>query len=371
MFSGPPPSCWQQSFYASYSEARSAWLAAIAALAKSASPPLASRSFAHPLHGPEAEALATDVLWLGAESADRVIVFISANHGVEGFVGSAVQRMLVSTLAAGELALPTGAAILFVHALNPWGMAWARRCDEQGIDLNRNFVDFNQPPPSNPHYAKLRPWLFEANASKRRQALAQIAAELGRLEYEMALSGGQYIDPQGPFYGGTAPAFGRQVIEQLMEDYRLAGRHLLVIDVHSGLGPWGYGELICDHAAGSANESYAVSLFGATVAMPERGTSSSVPKRGLLDFAWHAIMDARSFFLTLEFGTYATDALFDTLIDDHIFWANGGPDKLSREAYQQQRQRMLAHFCPDDIYWQQSVLLKSWQVADRLLRALA
>ena len=47
---------------------------------------LESRS--HPLAGPEGEALATDLAWLGPIDAERVLVTVSATHGVEGFCGS-------------------------------------------------------------------------------------------------------------------------------------------------------------------------------------------------------------------------------------------------------------------------------------------
>ena len=41
-------------------------------------------------HGPEGGELATDVAWLGARNARKVLVTISGTHGVEGFwVGDA------------------------------------------------------------------------------------------------------------------------------------------------------------------------------------------------------------------------------------------------------------------------------------------
>lgn len=67
----------------------------------------------------------------------------SATHGVEGFAGSACILDLLRTGAAREL--PPDTALLLVHAINPWGFAWIRRTTAEGVDLNRNFVDFSGP----------------------------------------------------------------------------------------------------------------------------------------------------------------------------------------------------------------------------------
>ncbi|MEJ0064575.1 MAG: DUF2817 domain-containing protein [Caulobacteraceae bacterium] len=42
-----------------------------------------------------------------------------------------------------------------IHAINPYGFAWLRRVTEENIDLNRNWIDFSQPPPANPGYDEL------------------------------------------------------------------------------------------------------------------------------------------------------------------------------------------------------------------------
>ena len=83
-----------------------------------------------------------DAFYLGKQDARKVMVFISGTHGIEGFCGSAIQRYLLTEIFP-TLESNDDCAFLFIHALNPWGMANYRRCDELGIDLNRNFIDFN------------------------------------------------------------------------------------------------------------------------------------------------------------------------------------------------------------------------------------
>jgi hypothetical protein len=48
-------------------------------------------SFALGIRGPDGGELTTDVAWLGAAEAPRVLTTISGVHGVEGFFGSATQ----------------------------------------------------------------------------------------------------------------------------------------------------------------------------------------------------------------------------------------------------------------------------------------
>lgn len=350
-------------FPASYRLARQRWLEALAGVAcRQLHLPFACVGC-----GPEGESLITDTVWLGEEHARRVLVVIAGTHGIEGFAGSAVQFDLLQLLAAGHVLIPDDTAILLIHALTPWGYAWLRRCDGDGVDLNRNCVDFSQPLPENDQYQQLRDALFSENIQHRQSILAEFARIHGRIALEKAISGGQYHDPVGPFYGGEAPAHGRLVCEALIGRYALQERRLAVVDLHTGLGSYGYGEIICDHPPGGAGAAIARHLYGDSVTLPLDGTSSSVPKRGLLDYLWHAIMDSQGCFITLEFGTYSTDQLFEVLLRDHQLWAK--PENAFER--QVQSQLMLQHFCPNDPAWQEMLLFRARQVIGQALRGLS
>ncbi|HYQ72755.1 MAG TPA: DUF2817 domain-containing protein, partial [Gammaproteobacteria bacterium] len=287
----------------------------------------------------------------------HVLVVLGGTHGIEGFAGTAVICDLLTGLATGPV--PDDTAVLCVHALNPWGYAWHRRCDADGVDLNRNGIDFGQPLPQNPGYTELRPALFDPDAERRQRTFQAYIDAHGRTAFEIAVSGGQYEDPTGPFYGGCKPAHGRCVVEALITDYRLGERRLGVIDVHTGLGAWANGEIICDHLPGSDGAKTARRWYGERCTLPALGTSSSVPKLGLLDYIWHAVMPAGSCYITLEYGTYTTRELFEVLLADHRFWAEhaaAAPRHPDRTALVE---RMLAHFCPGDPAWRTQVLLQA------------
>lgn len=348
-------------FPASYPTARKCLLA----LAEmSAFAQIRHKAYPCPGKTPDGEPLVTDTLWLGNENADKVLVLLAGTHGVEGFVGSAVEFDHLSLIASGQIVIPTDTAVLVVHALTPWGYAWLRRCDEDGVDLNRNAVDFAQPLPKNPGYESLRDALFSVGQDQRKATFAEYENQHGRSALEMAISGGQYTDQTGPFYGGRKPAHGRLVTEDLMREHSLHERDLAVIDLHSGLGPYGYGEIICDHQPASHGVRVAQGWYGASVTLPALGTSSSVPKTGLMDYAWHGIMNAHSCHVTLEFGTYPTDQLFEVLLRDHQLWAQ--PDNLPERL--EHSEHMRQHFCPNDEAWKALVLFRARQVIAQALR---
>jgi predicted deacylase len=324
----------------------------------------------YPLQEPiEAEAgatLGTDTVWLGPLDAKQVLIFISGTHGVEGYCGSAIQQFLLSQLSPGLI--PKDTAVLMIHSLNPWGMQWARRCDASGIDLNRNFVDYKNVEALDPEYDAILATLI--NSKNRYQEMQNQSEKWGQQTFDRIFSGGQYVHKWAPFYGGQFPAHGRKVIEKLISFYDLSSRNTMVIDLHTGLGPWAFGELISDHPAESHGNQQAKEIFGAAIANAHEGASFSVPKLGLLDYCFHQFMENKGFFLTLEFGSYGSAALFEVLLNDHVYWRENQPSSMNEEGYQYFRERMIEHFCPKNTLWQQAVLFKAWQIFESLINSI-
>jgi len=349
-------------FPAGYAAARQSWLTQLNNL------PDPIRHLPFPCEGaaPDGGPLITDSVWIGPEQAAKVLVLIAGTHGIEGFAGSAIQLDMLSLIANSHVAIPDNTAVLMIHALTPWGYAWQRRCDADGVDLNRNVVDFSQPLPENAGYEQLRPALHEFDAEQRAQAFAEFTRRHGREAFESAISAGQYTDPAGPFYGGRAPAHGLKITDALVRQYALTQRDLAVIDLHTGLGPYGYGEIICDHQPDSEGAKVARDWYGDSVTLPFLGTSTSVPKTGLLDYAWHRVMNSRGCYVTLEFGTYNTGQLFEVLLQDHLLGAR--PDTAARQSH---AAVMRHHFCPNDTAWREMVLFRARQVILQGLRGVS
>jgi hypothetical protein len=232
----------------------------------------------HPERGPDGADLSTDVAWFGPRAAEQVLVMISGTHGVEGFCGSGAQ---IDWLRRGEaVRLPAGVAVLMIHALNPYGFAWLRRVTHENVDLNRNWIDFSQPPPGNPGYDALSaaicpPEWTEAAQAASAAAIGAYAAREGMAALQQAVSGGQYNHPDGVFYGGAGPTWSRGAQTAIFESYLGQAAKVAIIDFHTGLGPWGYGEQIVTEARDDPAFRRAAAWWGAAVVSLAGGDSAS------------------------------------------------------------------------------------------------
>ena len=121
-------------FAQSYAEARSKFLAAAAAAG------LDPVAHPHPLLGRDGELLAMDVARHGPVDAEALLIVSSACHGVEGYCGSGVQNALLADSAFHAAADRAGVALLYVHALNPYGFSWLRRTTHENVDPRCSLV---------------------------------------------------------------------------------------------------------------------------------------------------------------------------------------------------------------------------------------
>jgi hypothetical protein len=332
------------------------------------------KEYRNPLRGPRGEELATDVAWLGPTRARRVLVLQSATHGVEGFTGSGA--ILDFLLAGGPRHLPDDVAVLMIHAINPHGFAWLRRVTEENVDLNRNFVDFAAPLPENPGHDELADALVPRELSgpvfdAAERKIAAYRAKHGETAFQIARGGGQYKHAHSMFFGGSGPTWARRTLEKLIDDHELAARaQVAIIDYHTGLGPFGYGEPICSHDTGTAALERAKRWYGDSLTEPAAGTSSSVVKSGLNEFGWMARLGDKATFIALEYGTYTPDEGRRALREDHWLHAFGKVDWADRETQRIKRQ-VRKQYYPDSDDWREMVLARSRQVIRQALAGLA
>ena len=353
-------------FSRSYAEARDKFLAAATASGARV------RHWPHELKGPGGEALATDSAWLGPDDAAKALVILSATHGVEGFAGSGPQVDFLQ--GAPARSLPPGTGVLLIHAVNPHGFAWQRRVTEENVDLNRNWVDFSRPLPANPGYAELHEHYCPSSLDPRRLAAADAAIEAFRERHgneaeRVARSSGQYTHPKGIFYGGSGPTWARRTTEKILAGHLARAKTVAIVDMHTGLGPFGYGEPICNHAPGSERVRRARKWWGESVTEPLLGTSSSQAKFGLTEFGYErALAHADIAFVALEFGTYAQSRGQPALRADHWLWQHGDPRGPEAKAI---RDELRDHFYPPFDDWKEMVLYRSRQVYRQALAGLA
>jgi hypothetical protein len=95
--------------------------------------------------------LSIDWFWAEPRKKENLVMISTAEHGVEGYVGSAMLKLFMDEFAPRLNSESTG--LLLVHAINPWGMKHRYRVNQNSVDLNRNFVfDGNYSPKINSDY---------------------------------------------------------------------------------------------------------------------------------------------------------------------------------------------------------------------------
>ncbi len=327
-----------------YPTARAAFLAA----ARGAGAALSE--FPHPLAGPSGEALFVDVAELGPADAEHVVLVVSATHGVEGYCGSALQSEWL-TAHAGQR--PADVRVVMLHALNPFGMAWHRRVNEDNVDLNRNFVDWAQPVPRNDDYELLAellvPGEWSADEQQRTtEALLTYAVEWGFPRLQEVVSGGQYTRPTGVFYGGTGPVWSHLFLREFCAASLGSARRVTIIDLHTGLGPWSVGELIASAAPGEPLFDRAEALWGDVRSMLAGDSVSAVLAGDWLNVADQLAPHAEVTPITIEYGTVDTVTVLQSLRADAWLWAHGDPRGDAAPAV---RAQVRAAFADDDPAW--------------------
>ncbi|BBN58599.1 DUF2817 domain-containing protein [Hydrogenovibrio marinus] len=328
-----------------------------------------SERFVHPLTGPAGEELACETVLLSqSEQPETILVVISGTHGVEGVTGSAIQADILPLL-VDVLQKSARLGVMLIHAMNPWGFAWVRRGDHQGIDLNRNFIDFDQPVPMNEDYAQYQSQLHEARWLEVSD-FSGLWQGVSFADFIEQITRGQYQDPTGLFYGGNAPSWSRQVLETITRHAVFESAHNInVIDCHTGLGPYGYGEVINDHFPNTAGFDWVNRLYGANACAALLGESCSAPKSGLIDYHWQKVIGGRGCFVTLEFGTYSVDKLISELLREQIY-QNTLPQGVERNIKAEPVRLMQAFFYPRESSWQQQVLFRGRQVVNMALQGV-
>ena len=229
------------SFSSSYAQARLKFLDAAAKAG------VAVQSHAHPLKGRDGEDLAMDVARDGPADAHNLLIVSSACHGVEGYCGSGVQVRALHDSEWLEKARASGTAVLYIHALNPYGFSHIRRTTHENVDLNRNFQDFSQPLPDNAAYRALHalvlPEQWPPDAANQ-AAVADFIAKNGEAAFQSAITQGQHAFADGLFYGGNSATWSNQTLRGVLRQHAGEAKHVAWIDLHTGLGASGHGERI-------------------------------------------------------------------------------------------------------------------------------
>ncbi len=315
---------------------------------------------AHPVggSGPAGEELTVDVAWTGGDDADKALVVSSGVHGVEGFLGSAVQ---LGWLKQHRSQAPQGWRYVFLHGINPYGFAWLRRFDENNVDLNRNFLLPEEPYTGAPAgYAELDsllnpprpPSLWEPFALKALWAIAK----QGMPMLQQAVASGQYEYPRGLFFGGCRPSRVQQILDSGLRRWLQGVRQAVHLDFHSGLGKWGTSKLLIDHPLSESQRARLTDWFGpdALDTCNDNGNGVGYHARGGFG-RWCVAQDfvPDYLFACAEFGTYHPIQVVSGLRAENQshHWGTASAASTIRG-----KDRLKELFCPSNRTWRSRTL---------------
>jgi hypothetical protein len=353
-------------FASSYAQARARFLAAADAAG------LDVASHAHPMVGRDGEPLAMDVARFGPADAPAVLLVSSGCHGVEGYCGSGVQVALLGDAGFHDAARQAGVAVLYIHALNPYGFSWWRRVTQENVDLNRNFMDFHRPLPANPGYDEIAHLVVPADWPPGPAVQAEIdryVAERGLRALQQAMTSGQYGHPQGLFFGGQGPTWSNVTLRHVLQEHGRRCRRLGWIDLHTGLGDSGVGERIFAGRDDAATLARARAWWGDMVTSIYDGSSSSPLLSGLM---WMAAYDecpqAEFTAIALEYGTVPVMQVLQALRADQ--WLENHPE-VNDERARAIKQAMFEAFFTDTAAWKQAIVEQGLLCARQAVAGLA
>jgi hypothetical protein len=310
--------------------------------------------------GPRDEPLGIDIAWLGTSGAARLVLHSTGLHGVEAYAGSAIQLAALARLARP----PAGCALALVHVLNPYGMAWLRRTNENNVDLNRNFLP--------PEETRPGPAQFDATIDRVLNPAsppgfdwfslkaATLALRHGFRKLKQTVTEGQYDHPLGLFYGGAELQPGPRLYLEWLRDRCASARYAFALDVHTGLGRWGKQTLIMEGGIAATPRAMLAQALEGTLVDSARGDGAYLARGSMGGYLPHAFPTARIDCVLQELGTYSSLRVLRALREENR-WHHHGRATLDHPVKRALREA----FCPASPAWRARVVERGV----RLLRA--
>ncbi|WP_208029767.1 DUF2817 domain-containing protein [Rhabdothermincola sediminis] len=329
----------------------------------------------HPIaaRGPEGQRLTIDVVHVGAARPSRALLVLSGVHGVEGFLGSALQCDLLDRL--DPAALPGDTAVLLVHAVNPWGMAWWRRQNESNVDLNRNWRRDQHEPPPNDAYDELHPLACPdtptmPSVDDLLSRAVAVVAERGMPWVRAAITSGQYRHPDGLHYGGARTEESNRILEQVVVDHLGEVERLFTVDLHTGHGPRGEVTALSDQPPGSAQDRFLREALPRARVEPTIGNpgATAAPKTGQIANGIGGLLGgAVAYATSLEIGTAGDEEqLVATYLEQWVHRRGDRHDPEHAAAVWAYR----CCFTPDDPEWERRARTLGAEQLDDALAAV-
>ena len=296
------------------------------------------------------------IIAIKSPNAKKILIHSSGVHGVEGFSGSAVQCKLIENMNSW---VNEEICVVFIHIVNPWGMAWNRRVNQNNVDLNRNFIE-NGGHKGTPHnYDKISPWINKKAPPKITdfywlKALS-LLIKYGNTSLKQCIAEGQYEDENGIFYGGKKLEKEFENILDALGDIPLGKDVGMIIDMHTGLGKFGIDSLIVSENGASFEISELKSVFGSKIEEASTEGVSYTNRGGYPEGIMATWNNVKWGAITQEFGTYGEKGMLKKVIDENRLsqWSGLTQKQLCNHPI---RMKFAKSFNPNNKKWRDLIL---------------
>ena len=316
------------------------------------------------LKGPEDEDLIIDFAVVGPLESENLLLYSSGIHGVEGFAGSAIQLSVLDQLK--NKSPFSDYCIVFIHIINPYGMAWNRRVNENNVDLNRNFLTRHEGEPEG--YKLIDSFINPQSIPNKFDPFflvqgIRLLLKYGFTNVKQWFAQGQYTRAQSLQFGGDKVQKGTELLLNWLEKNLKNIKKAIGIDLHTGLGPSGYDTILVPDDISSSNYKILQKLFGDHVAALDPGKSVGYKITGDIHSGIVKQFSSIEWLcVTQEFGTFNPTKVFKNLRAENRWTQNNNlnDEKLILDHWS--RKNLLNTFNPKDSVWQEKLINRGNEV---------
>jgi hypothetical protein len=321
--------------------------------------------------------------WISATALDRqqkLFILTTGEHGVEGYVGSAMQELFIQEFFPQLNPQDTG--LLLVHAINPWGMKHKRRVNSHNVDLNRNFVlsPSELDNSFNPGYRDLNDFLNPSRPHK--SGLGRSLSFYLHLLVKLASHGlrslrsstllGQYSFTKGLYFGGTCYQIETQTMIDLYHQHFSLYDQILHFDMHTGYGPR-YQMSLVNSIYDPRDSADYVERFQYPLIVKTNPKEFYAMRGDMVDYEYCVMAEKfpdKKFFATaFEFGTFG-DSIWSALrsmrtmiYENQLFWHGSSLQRLDKRI----NQDFLELYYPSELRWRQKAISDTRQAFQGIL----
>ena len=337
--------------------------------------------FKVPVAGTVDSDLTIDGCYIPAQATTESLLILSSGvHGIEGFLGSAVQSMVMEDALGSARLDSTG--VLFIHGMNPYGFKHLRRVTENNVDLNRNCaIDEGLYDTKNEGYGRLNGLLNPRGKADHRSlknknihlAILRKVLTGSMPALRQAVLQGQYDHPEGLYFGGKAPEPQIVAMGPLVRAKMAPYARILTIDLHTGYGENGTMHLFAGPVRDADIKAEMEFLFaGYRVDWADNEGFYTV-SGAFADYIGSLAPGKKYYAMPLEFGTLDSQKFFGSLKSLHIMMLeNQGFHYGTKDERTESRIKrdFLEMFFPSDPAWRSKAIMDAKRILELVLERL-